>query len=179
MACVTAYIVDEGHIRDIVTIYSMNKEFFIDLKRLIESCGYLCGRVKPYKSSSIFNLDLSNKTIELFYKDYLKLIEQFPNCSLANKHDKLAYIISRRENKSKIIDIDNEILKAIENNKLTTRQISEKLRLANCTVLHHLEKLHKNGLVNREPISSGFVWFKSCKFSLSPNFLKYKQILCR
>lgn len=160
LACITAYIVDEGHIRDVVSISSMNQKFFIDLKRLIESCGYLCGRVKPYKSSSIFNLDLSNKTIGLFYDDYSQLIEQFPNCSLANKHDKLVYIVSRRNNKSKLVEIDTEILGILEKNKLTTRQVSEKLGLANCTTLHHLEKLYKTGFVNKESISRGFVWFR-------------------
>ena len=161
LACITAFILDEGTIRDVISISSKNRLFLSNLIDLMKSCGYGCKEIKPHKPSNTFYLNMANVSIEKFYQDYSELIKEFPTCGLANKHDRLAYIISRRKNKSVIINIDEEILNVLENEKLTTKQVSEKLGFANCTILHHLEKLYKDGILTREPKDKGFVWFRN------------------
>ena len=174
LACITAFILDEGTIRDVISIASKNKLFLSNLIELMKSCGYECKEIKPHTPSDTFYLNMANGTIEKFYADYLELIGLFPNCSLANKHDRLVYLITRRKNKSTITNIDGEILNLLENDKLTTKEISEKLRFANCTILHHLEKLYKKGIINREAKDKGFVWFRNerCTTSDIPIFRK-------
>ena len=158
LACITAFILDEGNIRDLINISSKNKTFLTELKELIESCGYVCQPVKPHKPSNTFYLNLSNKSIELFYRDYVELIKQFPCCGLANKHKSLVYIISRRKNKSNIKDIDKAILNLLKKNELTTMKIAQILGFAYCTILHHLENLHTNGFVARIRKERSFIW---------------------
>lgn len=170
VACITAFILDEGTIRDVISISSKNKLFLSNLVELMKSCGYECKEIKPHKPSNTFYLNMANGSIEKFYQDYSELIKEFPTCSLANKHDRLTYIVSRRKNKSPIINIDKEILNLLENEKLTTKQVSEKLGFANCTILHHLEKLYKGGILAREPKDKGFVWFKNLILPIRKNF---------
>ncbi|MBW2994113.1 BlaI/MecI/CopY family transcriptional regulator, partial [Candidatus Woesearchaeota archaeon] len=129
--------------------------------RLIENCGYACQTIKPHKPSNTFYLNLSNKSIELFYRDYINLIKQFPFCNLANKHKSLVYIISRRKNKSNILDIDKAILNLLKKDKLKSMQIARILGLANCTILYHLANLHKKGMVTRVRKKRSFIWFAS------------------
>jgi hypothetical protein len=159
IACIIAYILDEGNIRDIISIASMNKKFLLDLKRLIESCGYECKNIKPHKGTNIFDLNISNNTIEELYNDYIKLIDLYPACGLANKYKDLIHIISRRKNKVKMNYIDKEIVSLIKLNKLTTKEISWKLGLANCTTLHHLQKLYKEKIINRVWETKRFIWY--------------------
>ena len=163
LACITAFILDEGTIRDVISISSKNEIFLSNLVELMKSCGYDCKDIKPHKPSNTFYLNMANGSIEKFYQDYSELIKEFPTCGLANKHDKLAYIISRRKNKSTITNIDEEILNLLEKEKLTTKQISEKLGFANCTILHHLEKLYESKQISRLPKDKGFVWFRNNK----------------
>lgn len=158
LACITAFILDEGNIRDLINISSKNKKFLAELKGLIESCGYACRSIKPHKPSNTFYLNLSNKSIERFYQDYIDLIKQFPCCGLANKHKSLVYIISRRKNKSDIKDIDGAILNLLKKNKLTTMKIAQILGFANCTILHHLEKFHAKGVIERIRKERSFIW---------------------
>ena len=64
----------------------------------------------------------------------------------------------RRKNRSDIKDIDKAILNLLEDERLTTKQISQELGFANCTILHHLEKLYEKGIINRTKNSIRFVW---------------------
>ena len=161
LACAIAFILDEGHIRDVINISSKNKNFLGDLKRLIESCGYKCQDVQLHRASNTFYLNLSNRSIEKVYRDYVKLIEQFPSCSLANKHAALKFIISRRQNKSNIKNIGKAICSLLKDDKLTTKQIAQALGFAHCTVSHHLNNLYKNGKINRHNNDIRFIWYCS------------------
>ncbi|MBW2986141.1 BlaI/MecI/CopY family transcriptional regulator, partial [Candidatus Woesearchaeota archaeon] len=76
-------------------------------------------------------------------------------------HKSLVYIISRRKNKSNILDIDKAILNLLKKDKLKSMQIARILGLANCTILYHLANLHKKGMVTRVRKKRSFIWFAS------------------
>jgi len=159
LACIMAFILDEGHIRDLINISSKNKIFLLDLKKLIEKCGYNSQKIKPHLSSNTFYLNISNKSIELIYKDYINLIKLFPTCSLSSKHEDFVYIIKRRKNKAKSRYIDKVILDLLKCNRLTPKQVSQKTGYANSTILRHLYNLYKKDVIKRHYDKVRFVWY--------------------
>src|SRR3989344_5451648 len=64
LACITAFILDEGTIRDVISISSKNEIFLSNLVELMKSCGYECKEIKPHKPSNTFYLNMANGSIE-------------------------------------------------------------------------------------------------------------------
>ena len=93
------------------------------------------------------------------YQDYIGLVKRFPSCSLANKYDSFKCIFERRNNKSKIKDIDKAILDVLRGKRLTTKQIAHKLGFAIGTIQTHFRNLHKNLVINKFYLGKGFKWY--------------------
>lgn len=157
IACIISYILDEGNIRDVISIASKNCEFLKDLKKFIESSGYKCKEVRTLKDNTCY-LNLSNSSIEQLYEDYKKLIKDFPSCSLANKHHSLVCLALRRKNKSRKKDMDINILNLLKDKKLTVKQISQKLGVSYSAIRLRIKRLYANRKINRFNNNRGFIW---------------------
>jgi hypothetical protein len=161
LACIVSFIVDEGHVRDVILFYNTNKELIYQIRRLVSDCGYSCSEIGLNKKTKIYNFSLKNKDIQKFYGDLQKLSKKIPTCNLSFKDEDVRFIIKRRDNKNprKGRNIDNIILDKLCNRNLTTRDISKLTGYACCTILHHLENLYHKKKINRKKGKRGaYLW---------------------
>jgi DNA-binding transcriptional ArsR family regulator len=151
LACLIAFIIDEGGIRDVITLYSSNRVLLYQIRSLVLNCGYSCSEIKFNIKSNSYHFSLSNKSIEKLYKDVQKLSKRYPTCNLSFKESQIRFIIKRRSNKNpKQKGVTNKIiLNALEKENLTAQQISKLTGYAYCTIIHHLEKLYKTKKIKR------------------------------
>jgi len=162
LACILAFIVDEGNIRDTITFYNSNKILLLGIKKLVLDCGYHCSEIAKYPERDYYMFNFNNHDVERFNKDIGKLIREYPTCNLCIKQKDIDFIIKRRKspnmrNKERTNML---ILNTLKNGKFTAKQISRINGYAYCTILHCLQKLQKNSKVNREKINNKFyVWF--------------------
>jgi hypothetical protein len=161
LACIISFIVDEGNIRDVISVCSVNKDLIGGIRQLILDCGYNCSKLQFNKKSNIYLLTMSIKNIEIFYRDIQKLSNKFPTCNLSFKEEQLKFILIRRKIKNpkdrKITE--KSILNLLKNNNLTAQQISKQANYAYCTVIHTLERLLKEKRVKRIKIANKmYVW---------------------
>jgi DNA-binding MarR family transcriptional regulator len=156
LACIISFIVDEGNIRDVISLYSVNKVLIGGVRQLVLDCSYNCSDIQFNEKANSYLFTLSTKDIEEFYKDNQKLSKEFFTCNLSFKEENIRFIIKRRDKKNpKDSKITEElILDLLKNNKLSAQQISKEMNYAYCTIVHHLSKLEKNKIIKRTKISN-------------------------
>ena len=87
-----SFIVDEGHVGEVITIYSKNKKLIEDVKEIGDKVGYLCHPIrKKYARErfDVFRFNISIKSYKQIHLDIQNLSKGFPNCNLAHKNYKL------------------------------------------------------------------------------------------
>lgn len=161
LACIISFIVDEGYVRDLIVLYSVNKILLLGIRTLVLDCGYSCSEISFNKKANSYLFALSNKDVKKFYKDVTNLSEKFSTCNLSFKQDDVDFIVKRREikNPKDSNNTDKMILDTLKDRKLTVRQISKQINYAYCTILHHIEKLYDKRIVKKEKQSNGtYLW---------------------
>ncbi|MFH1711127.1 MAG: winged helix-turn-helix domain-containing protein [Nanoarchaeota archaeon] len=161
LACIIAFIVDEGGIRDVVSLYSVNYSLLNGMRRLILDCGYGCSEIKKNKKTRSYLFNICNRDIERLYADFKRISKEFPTCNLSFKEEELGFIIKRRKNSNpKDMQITRKrILDSIKNNQFSARQISNIIGYAYCTVIHNLEKLYKENKLKRVRVKNKtYLW---------------------
>ncbi|MBU3896472.1 MAG: winged helix-turn-helix domain-containing protein [Nanoarchaeota archaeon] len=163
LACVVAFISDEGNIRDVITLNSSNKIMLSQIKKLAENCLYICNPIRLNKSCKCYYFTISNKSINKFYKDIKKLYKLFPNCTLGTQYKKLEKLMkSRTSIKIRKTDvIYNNILGIIERNPSNAIQIANRLDYSYSSIRQHLKAMQKKNLVKRKYINVNYIWTKS------------------
>ncbi|OGJ17068.1 hypothetical protein A3K73_01420 [Candidatus Pacearchaeota archaeon RBG_13_36_9] len=161
LACIIAFIVDEGSIRDVISFYSVNKELISGIRQLVLDCGYNCSEIQFNKKANSYLFTLSTKEIERFYEDVQELSKEFPTCNLSFKESEIKFIVKRRTKKNprdgKLTD--KSILDILRNKKYSAQQISKLTGYAYCTIIHHLEKLSKNKMIKGIKTSNKtYIW---------------------
>lgn len=87
LACITAFIIDEGNIQDCICCFSINKKLLSQIRYLFQSCNYECNPLRYGSGRHWFSM--KNKYINKFYEDLMELQKAHPTCSLGSKHVKL------------------------------------------------------------------------------------------
>lgn len=161
LACLIAFIVDEGGIRDVISLYSSNKPLLINIKTLIKDCGYKSSEIKFNDKAKSFIFSLSNYDVERFYNDVKKLCKKYYTCNLSFKEGDVKFIIemrSKKKPKNKEVT-DNLILERLKEGELSARQISRALGYAYCTIIHHLEDLRERRIVSARKVENKtYLW---------------------
>ena len=88
VASLVSFIVDEGHVWEVITIYSKNKALLNDVREIAVSCGYLCHPIREkYARGKLdcYRFSISSKSYCLLSNDIRALVKIFPTCSLAQK----------------------------------------------------------------------------------------------
>lgn len=154
VAGLTAFVVDEGHIGDIIEIYSKNKKLINDIKEIAVRLGYhIYGpRLKyRYGKPDCYRIYISLHDAERFYNDILFVSKNFPMCSLAHKMPLLNAIVSRqRRGYAKAPDgiTKKKILKLLSKRR-TIKEMAEALRIGYPSLREHLDKLEKTDMITR------------------------------
>mgnify|MGYP001575516792 CR=1 FL=1 len=87
-----SFIIDEGHIGDVITIYGKNKRLMTDIREISIKCGYIAHPLREkyaYGKFDVYRFSISSKNYVQFYKEMKKLSALFPTCDLAHKTERL------------------------------------------------------------------------------------------
>lgn len=161
LASIVAFVVDEGYVRDVISVYSSNKKLVSQIRRLVLDCDYGCSDIQFNGRAGSYLFTLSNKDIKKFYNDVQDLSEEFPTCSLQFRDSDVRFIIDVINiNNPKDSKITNEaIIEILSNKELSAKSISKLIKYAYCTVLHRLQKMLKDGVVKRKKSLNGtYIW---------------------
>ncbi len=161
VACITAFIIDEGCIRDVISIFSANKILLSGMRKLILDCRYSCSEIKSYKGANGYSLNLKNKNIEKIYQDIQELSKLFPTCNLSAKESEIKFILHRRSKKNpknwKVTD--KAILSVLKKGKFDAKKISRLTGYTHSTIINHMKKLYKDKIVKRNKIrNKTYIW---------------------
>ncbi|MBN2420996.1 hypothetical protein JXB27_01825 [Candidatus Woesearchaeota archaeon] len=88
IAGLCAFIVDEGNICDVITIYSKNRKLIEDVREIGIKCGYICYEIKEkyaYGKFDCYRFNISSKSYKDMYADIKRISKSFPTCDLAQK----------------------------------------------------------------------------------------------
>ena len=92
LAGLISFIVDEGHVGEVITIYGKNKRLMEDIREIGIKCGYLCHPIREkyaYGKFDVYRFSISIKSYNKLHSDILKLSKPFPTCTLVQKQEKL------------------------------------------------------------------------------------------
>ncbi len=87
-----SFIVDDGHVGEVITIYGKNKRLLEDIREIAIKCSYLCHPIRKkyaYGKFDVYRFTISSKSYNKFYEDMVKLSSLFSTCHLAQKTEKL------------------------------------------------------------------------------------------
>ena len=92
LAGLISFIVDDGHVGEVITIYGKNKRLLEDIREIAIKCSYLCHPIREkyaYGKFDVYRFTISSKSYNKFYEDMVKLSSLFSTCHLARKTEKL------------------------------------------------------------------------------------------
>lgn len=161
LACLVAYIIDEGNIRDVISLYSVNKNLISGMRKLALDCGYKCSKLQFNEKANSYIFTISVKDVEKLYSDICNLSIQFPTCNLSFKEERIKFILKRRTmNNPKSNRITREVItRLLENKSFSAQQISKLSNYAYCTIIHTLKDLYNEGKVKRINIrNKTYLW---------------------
>ncbi len=160
LACLTAFIVDEGAIRDIVQLFSANQGLLSDVKKLAESCGYRCNPIKYNPLANEFVFGISNESIIKLFNDIKNLEKNKPLCGLSHKRIKLELLVNiqKNPNSKKHGLTKNKILQTLSSQPISTIEIANKIGCLHGITAMHLRELYQKDLVKRAPTNKGYAW---------------------
>lgn len=156
LACAVSFIVDEGNIRDAISLYSVNERLLTGIRKLILDCGYGCSRLQFNRKSGSFLFTISTKDVERLYHDIEQLSNVFPTCNLSFKREAMLFLVNRKKIRNpRDKTITRKVILSILGEKPSSAQnISRLSNYAYCTIIHNLEKLYQDGLVKKELFES-------------------------
>jgi hypothetical protein len=96
IAGLLSFIVDEGHIGDVITIYSKNKRLLSDIREMGQKCGYHCNPLyEKYARGKLdcYRFGISSRSASLLATDIACLSAKFSSCTLVQKQQKLMKIL--------------------------------------------------------------------------------------
>jgi len=102
VAGLCAFIVDEGHIYEVITIYSKNRALLEDIQHIAIKCGYKCHDIKEKFARDkldCYRFSISSNSYEKFYKDISELSKIFPTCNLTYKMERLENQLKSKKSK--------------------------------------------------------------------------------
>ena len=151
LACIISFIIDEGCIRDVITLYSSNLSLLGGIRNLVLDCGYGCSKIKQYPGRIYYSFNLSNMDFERIESDTEFLSKEFPTCGFSFKRKEFDFILQRKNVKNpKNKEITKQlILELLQKQILSAREISQKLGYAYCTIIHTLENLFEEKKIKR------------------------------
>ena len=88
LAGLVAYIIDDGHIGEVITIYSKNKKLLEDIRGISIKCGYITHQIREkytYGVFDVFRFSISSKSYKKLFYDVQALSKKFPTCDFAHK----------------------------------------------------------------------------------------------
>jgi len=92
IAGLASFIVDEGHVGEVITIYSKNNRLLNDIRDISLKCGYICHPIREkyaHGRFDVFRFSISSKSYNRLNEDLIELSKLFPTCNLVQKKDKL------------------------------------------------------------------------------------------
>jgi len=167
LACIISFIVDEGNIRDVISLYSVNKELLSNIRQMSINCDYNCSEIRYNNKANSYLFTLSTKDIERLYQDIQNLSKEFPTCNLSFKDEAIKFIINRRTKKNpKNSSVTKKaVFNALKKGKFSALEISRATGYAYCTIIHCLEQLLKENKVKRNMIENKTYLWESTEFN--------------
>ena len=95
IASLASFIIDEGHVGEVITIYSKNKRLISDIHEIALKCNYLCHPIREkyaYGKFDVYRFSISSKSYKDLYEDLENITKSFPTCNLAQKQ----YLLNQR-----------------------------------------------------------------------------------
>ena len=92
LAGLISFIIDEGHVAEVITIYSKNKRLLSDIREIAIKCNYICYQIREkyaYGKFDVYRFSISSKSYKQLNSDIMKLSRLFPTCTLAQKMERL------------------------------------------------------------------------------------------
>lgn len=92
IAGLASFIIDEGHVGEVITIYSKNRILLNDIREIAIKCGYICHQIREkfaYGKFDLYRFSISSKSYKQFHSDLKSLTYNFPTCNLAQKQKRL------------------------------------------------------------------------------------------
>tara|TARA_Y100000310_G_scaffold200493_1_gene200522 strand:- start:4031 stop:5002 length:972 start_codon:yes stop_codon:yes gene_type:complete len=86
LACILAFILDEGNIRDCICCFNTNKVLLSQIRSLFQDCGYECNPLRY--GSNRYWFSMKNRSINKLHEDIIKIQSSYPTCSLGSKYEK-------------------------------------------------------------------------------------------
>lgn len=108
LAGLVSFIIDEGSVGDVITIYSKNKALLEDIREIAIKCGYKCYKIKEkyaYGKFDCYRFNISSESYETLYNDIINLSQNLPTCGLAHKMKRLKRQIHFKN--SKIVSVSS------------------------------------------------------------------------
>ena len=99
VAGLASFIVDEGHIGDVIEIYSKNNGLIEDVKEIANRIGYnVHGPREKYRYGKFdcYRIYISVHNAQQFYDDIISVSKEFPTCTLVHKMPLLYNIVLRQ-----------------------------------------------------------------------------------
>jgi len=161
LACLLAFLVDEGGIRDVITAYNKNLVFLSGIRKMAISCGYTCSEINLKTKSGCFSFNISNKDLDKIWKDIDELNKTFPTCNLSFKKPILKQLMRRRQIKNvKNGEVTKQvILDCLGNNINTAISISSSINYSYCAIIHALNRFEKEGIVRKKnKVGKTYYW---------------------
>lgn len=93
MAGLSSFIIDEGNVGEVITIYSKNKTLLEGIREIAIKCKYLCHPIREkyaYGKFDVYRFSISSKSYKKFYSDLAELSKTFPKCDLGHKMEKFS-----------------------------------------------------------------------------------------
>jgi len=176
VAGLAAIIVDEGNIDDTIMIGMYNYDLIVQLRELIISLGYKCGKVSERKT--VWNFSISNKSLNLFKNDLNNLSKSFPTCDLSFKRINfdILYEIHQRGTDNTVYNwdiIEKQICDLLQNKELTCPEIRVLLKLEFNTAISHiallrfLRKMRRNEKIKHNLNGNTLEWYKDSAIFLA------------
>ncbi len=91
VAGLISFIIDEGHVWGVITIYGKNARLMNDIRSIGIKCGYIYHPIRKkyaYGKFDVYRFSISSKSYNKLYEDMKELSSIFPTCTLAHKNNK-------------------------------------------------------------------------------------------
>jgi hypothetical protein len=157
LACLAAFIADEGWIMDAIAIYSYNYLFIQDCKLLAESIGLACNPIHQHGREYYFKI--SNESVPLFVNKFLNMKKEHPTLTLGLLEKKLFNLLSITQNSIRRINMQHILLRLLKEPK-TREEISIILKQPHSTIYENLRKLEFKNLIKHDGKQKAHIWYR-------------------
>ncbi|MBU1005522.1 MAG: transcriptional regulator [Nanoarchaeota archaeon] len=155
VAGLVSFIIDEGSIGEVITIYSKNKTLLRDIREISIKCDYICNPIREKRVKGkfdVYRFGISSKSYLKLNEDIFNLKKDFPICGLAHKTKKLEISIKRKLRgtaKGRDGATKENILNLLKDRSYTIAELVEILNVGDSSIKEHLWKLEKENKITR------------------------------